>query len=59
MVAAILTIDVFCCCRLPEFVGEERMAACEKCHEWYVYHCSCENVPNEVFNEKDVLWLCS
>jgi len=53
----ILTFDVFCCCRLPEFVEEEPMAACEKCHEWY--HCSCENIPSEVFNNEDVLWLCS
>ena len=53
----IITFDVFCCCRLPEFVEEEPMAACEKCQEWY--HCSCENIPSEVFTNKDVLWFCS
>ena len=35
-----ITFDVFCCCRLPEFVEQEPIAACEKCQEWY--HCSCE-----------------
>lgn len=53
----IITFDVFCCCRLPEFVEKEPMAACEKCQEWY--HCSCENIPSEVFTNKDEVWLCS
>ena len=48
-----ITFDVFCCCRLPEFVEQEPMAACEKYQEWY--HCSCENIPSEVFTNKDVL----
>lgn len=50
-----LSFDVFCHCRLPEDV--ERMAACDKCHEWY--HQSCEKIPNEVFTEKEMLWLCN
>ena len=55
--ATMLNFDVYCCCRLPEFVGEELMAACEKCHEWY--HRSCESIPSEVFTKKNVQWYCS
>ena len=50
-----LNIDVFCYCRLPDD-GDEKMAACDNCHEWY--HQSCARIPDEVFTEKEITWQC-
>ena len=52
-----ITFNIYCSCRLPELVGGEPMAACEKCHEWY--HRSCEDIPEEVFIKTDAEWICS
>ena len=49
-------VDVYCSCRLPED-GEEKMAACDKCGEWY--HDSCEKIPIEVFKNSQASWMCS
>ena len=39
---------VYCYCRMPND-GEERMAECTVCKEWY--HESCENIPQAVFTD--------
>ena len=49
-------VRVYCTCRLPDG-GEEEMAACDKCNEWY--HSSCENIPAGVFVNSKRSWLCS
>ncbi len=47
-------VRVYCKCRLPDN-GEEDMAACDNCNEWY--HLTCGNIPAEVFSS-ETLWLC-
>ena len=37
-------VRVYCTCSLSDS-GEEEMAACDKCSEWY--HSSCESIPTE------------
>ena len=39
---------VYCHCRMPDD-GEERMAQCTGCKEWY--HESCESIPQAVFKD--------
>ena len=36
--------------------GEERMAECTVCKEWY--HESCENIPQAVFTDSSNDWKC-
>ena len=50
------TISVYCSCRLPES-DDEKMAACDKCGEWY--HLSCAKIPPEVFKNSKLPWMCS
>ena len=37
-------IRVYCSCHLPDD-GKEKMAACDRCAEWY--HISCENIQKQ------------
>ena len=46
---------VYCHCRMPND-GEERMAECTVCKEWY--HESCENIPQAVFTDSSNDWKC-
>ena len=50
------TISVYCSCHLPES-DDEKMAACDKCGEWY--HLSCAKIPPEVFKNSQLPWMCS
>ena len=45
-------LPIYCSCRMPHFPGDEKMAACDKCRQWF--HASCENIPNKVLR-----WKCS
>lgn len=49
-------VSIFCLCRLPDN-GEEKMACCVICDEWY--HKSCENIPKDVFKSSKKIWKCS
>ena len=49
-------ISAYCSCRLPES-DVEKMAACDRCSEWY--HLSCERIPADVFQNSQVSWICS
>ncbi|KAL5509803.1 hypothetical protein EMCRGX_G005233 [Ephydatia muelleri] len=46
---------VYCHCCMPND-GEERMAECTVCKEWY--HESCENIPQAVFTDSSNNWKC-
>ena len=46
---------VYCHCCMPDD-GEERMARCTGCKEWY--HESCENIPQAVFKDDCNDWIC-
>ena len=46
---------VYCHCRMPDD-GEERMAQCTGCKEWY--HESCENIPQAIFKDDSNDWKC-
>ena len=50
-------VELFCVCRLPEHPGEENMAECESCEEWF--HQKCQDIPDDVF-DKDICasWKC-
>ena len=48
-------ISVYCSCRLPDN-GQERMARCSNCQEWY--HQSCEGIAHCVFTDNSV-WICT
>ena len=52
-------VELYCTCRMPE-MAEDRdkvpMAECDVCKEWY--HQSCIDIPNEVFDKKNVHWKC-
>lgn len=48
-----VTVEVFCICRLPE---KPPMACCESCGTWY--HQGCINIPDDVFSDDDVTWIC-
>ena len=52
-----ILLSVHCRCRMPYFLGDEEMAACDECGEFF--HARCENIPNEVFQNKVVRWKCS
>lgn len=52
-----LNTDVFCYCRLPDD-NDEKMAACDKCNDSEWFHQSCAMIPDEVFAEKEITWLC-
>ena len=52
-----ILLPVYCNCRMPHFTTDEKMAACEKCKEWF--HQSCEKIPNKVFKNKALRWKCS
>ena len=49
-------IRVYCSCHLLDD-GKEKMAACDRCAEWY--HISCENIPKAVFKNSGTFWICS
>ena len=49
-------IRVYCSCHLPDH-GKEKMAACDRCAEWY--HISCENIPKAVVKNSGTFWICS
>ena len=51
----IVSVDLFCICRMPEFPGD-RMVECERCHRWFHQHCL--EIKNEVFDLVDASWLC-
>ena len=51
-VAKVMT-EIYCTCRLPE---EAPMACCDSCGTWY--HQGCVNIPDEVFSDDDVPWIC-
>ena len=49
-------INVYCSCRLPDN-GEEKMAKCASCSEWY--HQICERISSNIFHKKASIWKCS
>ena len=52
-------VDVFCICRYPDVDITSRfgdMASCDSCGEWF--HQVCLNVPNQIFKNKALQWLC-
>ena len=49
------TVGLYCTCRLTDN-GEERMAMCSKCGEWF--HESCERIPKAVFKQNSQQWFC-
>ena len=50
-------IKLYYTCRMPDLEGQENMAYCPKCHEWY--HGSCEQIPATVVSNKKEKYLCS
>ena len=49
-----ILLPICCRCRMPYFLGDEAVAACDECRE--LFHARCENIPNEVFQNKVVRW---
>lgn len=52
-VVAEVEVPIYCICRLPE---REPMACCDACGNWY--HQQCVQIPNEVFEDENLLWIC-
>ena len=50
------TVELYCTCRMPERVGEENMAECDVCKDWF--HLHCQDIPNDVFATSGVIWKC-
>lgn len=48
-----VVVDVYCVCRQPERLP---MACCDRCTEWF--HCSCVSIPDEVFADDRIKWIC-
>ena len=48
-------VELHCSCRLPEVEGD-KMALCDSCDVWYHQHCM--DIPNEVFGDLEVPWMC-
>lgn len=46
---------IYCLCRQPS--NEGRMVECSSCKEWY--HKECEQIPEDVWTDKDYFWSCS
>ena len=49
-------VGIYCTCRLPDN-GEERMAMCSKCGEWF--HETCQKIPKTVFKQDRQKWFCT
>ena len=56
-VAKKLRMKLFCTCRMPDLKGQESMAYCPRCREWY--HRNCEQIPDSIFNDKKENFICS
>jgi hypothetical protein len=50
------TVELYCTCRMPERVGEENMAECDVCKDWF--HLHCQDIPNDVFATSGVILKC-
>ena len=48
-----LHMDIHCLCRQPE---HPPMVCCDCCDKWY--HSGCVEVPDNVFEVEEILWLC-
>ena len=56
-VVKVQKVQLYCTCRLPED-GEEPMAFCEMCRQWF--HQSCMSIPDVVFSSGyKMKWICS
>ena len=48
-------VELHCCCHMPEMESDE-MAQCDSCNVWYHRHCM--DIPDKVFGESEVPWIC-
>ena len=51
----VTSVELHCSCRMPEFDGD-RMVCCDLCGTWYHKHCM--DIPEEVFDDENIEWLC-
>ena len=52
-------VKLFCVCWMPYSRDEDfknPMAQCCRCKNWYHQHCA--EIPNMIFNHKDMDWIC-
>lgn len=52
-----IKLKLYCKCKMPDWEGQENMAYCPMCREWY--HKSCEEIPDIVFANRKQKYICS
>ena len=50
-------LKLYCKCKIPVRKGQENVAYCSKCHEWY--HKSCADIPDVIFTDSRKTFTCS